>query len=535
MAIATAKVGTGRTIFSFYLFIVIYLVGLFLLDKLQFFHVAGPTSATGAKSHISWFTAIHPFLALRVVLGDPAYQAPDITLLPAHLRSWPLSWYLTSPHTFFIASFSLLSLLLVTPSIIFLRKIAQTTLSPKQWIFTKLRLSSGDRTRKPRNVWKNPIAWREARTKGSASRALFIRYGFMSLGLIGAIVLAVVYMLPGTQPTQYITRHSFDVSANNLFIQGGPTSGTYGLTTDLKIQMRTPGGHEKEVPKSYLRGDYEVVAFTTRQVRVPTGGVTNDIFSIVLAEIPGRISARETRQFLLGLVILEFAVILLVVTNTAASTVTREKEDGTLDLLLTTPITSRYYIWGKLWGLVSFVIPLIAVPVLSCAIFVVCDLVRALGSSGPDFRWIVFPEAIIILPATLIIVSAFGAIVGMQMSLRLRTTVRAVMGSAGVVIGLCAMLGFCGNMVVSMRGELAGAGLAFASFSPFTVITLLIDPWQFGGRTFDAASSTGDVSAARITILVFSLLSACAYAAGVYAMYRSMVKNFDMTIRRQAR
>jgi ABC-type Na+ efflux pump permease subunit len=58
-------------------------------------------------------------------------------------------------------------------------------------------------------------------------------------------------------------------------------------------------------------------------------------------------------------------VILLIVTNAAASTVTREKEDGSLDLLLTTPITSRYYIWGKLRGLVSYVLPLVAVPVSS--------------------------------------------------------------------------------------------------------------------------------------------------------------------------
>src|SRR5438477_2586702 len=39
MAIATFKVGTRRTIFSFYLFIVIYLVGLFLLDKMDYFKV----------------------------------------------------------------------------------------------------------------------------------------------------------------------------------------------------------------------------------------------------------------------------------------------------------------------------------------------------------------------------------------------------------------------------------------------------------------------------------------------------------------
>src|SRR6185437_1445589 len=38
MAIATFKVGTRRTIFSFYLFIVIYLIGGVLLDRLPYFH-----------------------------------------------------------------------------------------------------------------------------------------------------------------------------------------------------------------------------------------------------------------------------------------------------------------------------------------------------------------------------------------------------------------------------------------------------------------------------------------------------------------
>src|SRR5215203_1266556 len=41
MAIAVFKVGTRRTIFSFYLFVVIYLVGLFLLDQVPFFQVEG--------------------------------------------------------------------------------------------------------------------------------------------------------------------------------------------------------------------------------------------------------------------------------------------------------------------------------------------------------------------------------------------------------------------------------------------------------------------------------------------------------------
>src|SRR5215510_5570741 len=50
MAIATFKVGTRRTIFSFYMFVVIYLVGLWLLDQLDFFKVHLVDAQTGAIS-----------------------------------------------------------------------------------------------------------------------------------------------------------------------------------------------------------------------------------------------------------------------------------------------------------------------------------------------------------------------------------------------------------------------------------------------------------------------------------------------------
>src|SRR3954447_18712533 len=59
MAIATFKVGTRRTIFSFYMFVVLYLVGLFLLDKLPFFQIEGRQVNPSVHSHISWFTGIH--------------------------------------------------------------------------------------------------------------------------------------------------------------------------------------------------------------------------------------------------------------------------------------------------------------------------------------------------------------------------------------------------------------------------------------------------------------------------------------------
>src|SRR6185503_20009180 len=74
MAIAVFKVGTRRTIFSFYLFVVIYLVGLALLDQLPYFHVVAPD--TGEHVKTSWFTAMHPFLALRSIFNDANYIPP---------------------------------------------------------------------------------------------------------------------------------------------------------------------------------------------------------------------------------------------------------------------------------------------------------------------------------------------------------------------------------------------------------------------------------------------------------------------------
>src|SRR5215216_6181666 len=61
MAIATFKVGTRRTIFSFYMFIVIYMGGLIVLDQFHTFHVPGRTLQQNVPSHISWFTGLNPF------------------------------------------------------------------------------------------------------------------------------------------------------------------------------------------------------------------------------------------------------------------------------------------------------------------------------------------------------------------------------------------------------------------------------------------------------------------------------------------
>lgn len=533
MAIATFKVGTRRTIFSFYLFIVIYLVGLFLLDQLPWFHpvIGYETDSTGVaildargnpvpiRADTSFLTPLHPFLALQVIFNDPNYRPPQLGELPESLQGWPIGWALSRPHTFYIALMFFMSFVLVTPSIILLRRVAQSTLSLKGWLLQKLHLARATQNRAPRPVWNNPIAWREAKTKASAFRATLIRYAFILAGVGGAITLVVMYGTT-TEPKQYISRVSYNPNYQTLAIY---TSGTpQTLKIDPSTTLITYNNRPADTMVLYDR--LAVRSFTTQR---------DLLTSIDMMPIDRRLPARDARNFLLGAVFIEFAVILLIVTNAAASTVTREKEDGSLDLLLSTPITSRYYIWGKLRGLVMFVLPLIAVPAVSVLLFVGYDTLRRLSGGESGVEWIVLPEAIVLLPAMMIIVCAFAAILGMNMSLRLRRTVMAVMSSVGIVVGLCGLLGWCGfSLLENSSNEIS---LALASFSPFTLITVLIDPENFAGRIFDSNYAYVSPTAARGIMFTGTTIAVGLYAVIVWAMYRSMVKNFDMTIRRQAR
>ena len=62
---------------------------------------------------------------------------------------------------------------------------------------------------------------------------------------------------------------------------------------------------------------------------------------------------------------MQMVVFALLGTFYTATGLREEWTRGTMDLLLSTPLTSRYILWGKLRGLVSFAIPLLSVPLLA--------------------------------------------------------------------------------------------------------------------------------------------------------------------------
>ena len=80
-----------------------------------------------------------------------------------------------------------------------------------------------------------------------------------------------------------------------------------------------------------------------------------------------------------------------------------------------------------------------------------------------------------------------------------------------------------------------------AAFSPFTAICMLISPEEYAKSAFGPPSGffyagTPDHSplwVGRLVVAFSIVLSATTYCLIVWGMYRSMVKNFDMIIRRQ--
>jgi ABC-type Na+ efflux pump permease subunit len=249
--------------------------------------------------------------------------------------------------------------------------------------------------------------------------------------------------------------------------------------------------------------------------------------------------AMATNEFQLALIATiwgEIAVITLVAINMAATAVSREREDGTLDLILTTPITPGAYLRGKLQGLVAYLLPMLAVPVGTLALAGVYVLFGGLERAGGVMRVatvltsklnvpVVLPEAAILLPLVIVM--------GLQWSLKSKGTLGsvvstvAVVGVASLVIGLCAY----------KAGEsLPVVGPVLNAMSPATLAFSLVYPVE---GLFDTVSdSGGDYAAglvtARWSLALGAIIAGAAYVGVVYAIHMNMVRTFDFTVRKLA-
>jgi ABC-type transport system involved in multi-copper enzyme maturation permease subunit len=451
VALSVSRLVGRRAVFAFYVAVVSYLAVTIAIDRV--FGAGG----------VTWMTAINPFLALMALLDPSGYPRATPGLYTGIAR-----WFLEFPVTTWCALATGISALLMVASAITVRiggiagaggLIGRDGSSRKRSAAldpTAVRDGQHEVHRGPKEVWKNPIAWREAASRNATAGRIALRWGFIGVGL--AWGLAVVWM--------------------------------------------------------YHAGLWNATIF---------------------------------RQVLLATVIGEMVVVTLLAINMSATSVSKEREDGTLDLLLTTPITPAAYLSGKLKGMVAWLLPLVAVPVLTMALAGVYAATGGLGradgaevqltpaatmgnpgaAANPINVPVVLPEAGLVLGLVAVPFVALCVIVGMQWSLRSRGTLSSVTATVAIVGAVAGAVGLC---AWKAGADLEVIGPVLAGWSPASASFAAAAPEQgLAGTVFGQGLGT-----ARLSLLVGACLGALAHVLVVYAIHASMTRGFDATVRRLA-
>lgn len=437
ITISVIKIGTGRTIFTFYLAIALYLILLYVLSSFAGLIPPEAQPAPGRAERLSWLAPFHPFLALWVVLGKT--PAPALGAV-AHY-GFPFKYLLAYPDYGYLAVTLLTTTIMLVSSLYFVRRgirEGENTFFTRLAAFLRISRNRGEQTRAPRHVWHNPVGWREAVTGAAAGGGFIARYASLGVGLIIGLLLLIYYWQ----------------------------------------------------------------------------GALNEV---------------QTRDWLFGIVVIELFIALFIATATAATSMTREKESNTLELILATPLTSRHIISGKIWGLVTAAGPLLLVPYLTVAIFVLFDLLpgRKLGTTGR----VVNPEALISLPIVFIAFTAFACMVGLQSSIKNKRTIAAVATSMGLVILVFSLTGSCAFAIRS--GDNVPLAAAIWPLTPATAPFVIVNPAK-ALTSLNTPPSLSELTNARWVATISSFISAGIYGFVGWIMLRTMVKNFDMIIRKQS-
>jgi ABC-type transport system involved in multi-copper enzyme maturation permease subunit len=252
----------------------------------------------------------------------------------------------------------------------------------------------------------------------------------------------------------------------------------------------------------------------------------------------GSFSASMFQFAMLATLYGELLVIGLVAINTAATAISKEREEGTLDLLLTTPITASAYIAGKLRGLIVYLLPMLAVPLgtlLAAGLYVLAGglgreggvMVKRTLTSGVVEVPVLLPEAGLLAPLVVVPFMAFCVMVGLHWSLRSRGTLSSTVGTVGVVGVVAGIVGLCAWSAMSRLGYV---GPVLGAISPASFLFSCVFPDQ----GLADALRNGAVLPARIALGIGAIVSALVLSAVCYAIHGNMVRSFDMTVRKLA-
>ena len=486
VAISIISSGTRRVIVGFFLFIVGYVVGLWLLDHTLLANLL-PGWRAGA---LDW---LHPLGAIQSTVSAGEVVRP----LPAELGAWDfLVWY---PEYGYLMLSLGLSLVILVLSAVLVRRLARgygglaarlckvalivlalAVVAAVCYLLVDLRGLAGGltafimvavvlgvtflfflskRRKEPRSVWDNPIAWRERFTRTATGRQTVVQFLYILLSILALYVVLV---------------------------------------------LKVAGAR-----------------------------------------------AEDARMFVLVVVLAQMFGVIMVGATLAASSVSTEREQGTLDILLATPITPRYFLYGKLVGIIrylglflammllvtlgSFLIARLPVEVLLTGL-VPKGWVEVLGRSGSagsaanPIAWANWPWASILHP--LVVTAGLAAAmvtVGMTLSLRAKKTATAAILAALAVVGVAGAMTCCCLTAswIPVVGPIAAMG------NPFLAAWACLMPEAFTEQFKSVHSEVLGAFHSYFGLHLGALAAAGGYFFFAWQRMRTLVRQFDQQTRQK--
>jgi len=263
------------------------------------------------------------------------------------------------------------------------------------------------------------------------------------------------------------------------------------------------------------------------------------LLAIVLVTLfhTGAISKIVLRDALATVLTAEVIIITLLALNMSATAVSREREDGSLDIILTTPIQPGPYLWGKLRGLIQFLVPMILVPVVTATIVAIYVLFDGFGhpdgvtlqeqsatTSAVVTVPIMMPALALTLPLVLPAFIAACVITGLDFSIKSRGTIRSVISAAVAVLVVAGVLSLC---LFPLSQQLSVVSPFVVAFSPINLVFSAMYPSNALGS---AVQSPGY----GVTMIVGGIVAAGLYLALVYAYLSNIKRQFMMQVRKLA-
>ena len=240
------------------------------------------------------------------------------------------------------------------------------------------------------------------------------------------------------------------------------------------------------------------------------------------------------RFWVLALVCSELVIITFAAISLSASAIAKEREDGSLDLLLTTSITPKMYLGGKIRGLTLHLLPIALVPcvtMMAVAVIVLIDPIGAvvsdqpIGSNSTTDMPLALVAPALLTPVVVFPYIAFCLAVGLLWSMRSKGSISAIVTSLILVLVVTGGLGMC----LVPGSSMGHIGSFIAAMSPINAVRSTMMSVDVIPSVIKEGVQTANLSLATASIIagiLWSLIS--------LGMLRSMSASFVVTVRRLA-